>query len=227
MGCNKDSIPKIVVGILCGCLLVASIVGCAVVFKQYVDSPWKVLDNDSPAFVFLIVVMVMAIISAIFGLTISCCCRCIYCLYIFILIVCIIVEIVCLALSFSLKKKTLEKTEKNWYGDAFQLEARHKFEKENKCCGYNQPVFDQPTCAASDTADLIGDLIGDGDKAEATFGKDSCEPIVKDKVKKSYSNLQVVSIVILIVEAAVMIASFVYICSSSSKAKVEGSELED
>ncbi|KAK8842208.1 hypothetical protein M9Y10_026439 [Tritrichomonas musculus] len=227
MGCDKDSIPKIVVGVLSGCLLVASIVGCAVVFKQYVDSPWKVLDSDSPAFIFLIVVMVMAIVSAIFGLTISCCCRCAYCLYIFILVVCIIVEIVCLALSFSLKKKTLENAGKNWYGDAFQEEARHIFEKENKCCGYNHTIFDQAACAASDAADLIGDLIGDGDKAEATVGKDSCEPIMKDKINKSYSNLQVVSVVVLIVEAAVMIASIIYICSYSSKAKVEGSELED
>lgn len=226
MGCVKDQITKILVGVLCGCLLVASIVGCAIVFKQYVDSPWKVLDNDSPAFILLIVVMVMAIVSAIFGLTISCCCRCAYCLYIFILVACIIVEIVCLALSFALKKKTLENIGKNWYSDAFQEEARHIFEKKNKCCGYNQTIIDQAACAASDAADLIGDLVGDGDKAEATVGKDSCEPIMKEKINKSYKNLQLVSIVVLIVEAAVMIASFVYICSSC-KSKVEASELED
>lgn len=203
MGCC-GGIARWIIGIVCTCVIICSVVGAVLVYKKEKDESWSKLIKNNIPFIFIIVVMVCAIVSSIIGFLLCCCKkRGLYITYLIIIIIVIAIEIVAIVLAFTYKDKIIDGINDNWYNGKFN-NTRISIEKKYECCGFKNL-----------NPDIQCGFVHKDGIANLCYNK------IDQEIEKNMKNLQIVAIVITIVELILLICASYLVCCNNEKMGVE------
>ena len=200
MGCCQGC-ARWLIGTVSICVIICAVVCGVVIYKKEKDKDWSKLIKNNIPFIFILVTMCFAVVSALIGFLLCCChMRCLYILYLVIIVIVIILEIVAIVLAFCFKDKIIDGIQENWAKDKYE-ETRISIERENKCCGFkNLSDDDGITCGYQNTP--------------SEPAPKPCYNKINDEINSHMKGLRIAVIVMGVVELVLLVCAIYLVCSS-------------
>lgn len=201
MGCCQGC-ARWLIGTVSICVIICAVICGVVIYKKEKDKNWSKLIKNNIPFIFILVTMCFAVVSALIGFLLCCChARCLYITYLIIIIIVILIEVAAIVLAFCFKDKIIDGIRENWSKEKFE-KSRRQVESDLKCCG-----FDNTTEESESDCGYPYDSSKDPPL-------EACYPKIKREIDSHMKGLRIAVIVMGVVELVLFICACYLVCSS-------------